>query len=84
MTDSDADGWAWFEPAVDASGDSALPDVFVRAFASDAGRQVLSHLRRATIERRLPPDAPESLLRFVEGQRSLVARIESLATPKPQ
>jgi len=84
MANDAAEGWAWFAPDATLSDGSPLHDAFVRAFASDAGRQVLSHLRRATIERRLPPDAPEPLLRYVEGQRSLVAQIERLATPKPQ
>lgn len=76
-------GWDWFTPDAAAAEPSALREAFVRAFAGDAGRQVLAHLRRATIERRLPPDASDALLRFVEGQRSLVAQIERLATPQP-
>lgn len=79
MTDSAPEGWAWFERAEAADEPATVRNAFVRAFASDAGREVLEHLRQATIERRLPPDAPSALLRFVEGQRSLVARIERLA-----
>ncbi len=75
------DGWAWFDAELDAGAPDQSRDAFVRTFAGDAGRQVLSALRRATIERRLPPDAPEPLLRFVEGQRALVAQIERLAVP---
>ncbi len=80
MTDREPDGWGWFEPAAAGADESAVRDAFVRAFASGAGRQVLAHLRQVTIERRLPPDAPDALLRFVEGQRGLVAQIERLAT----
>lgn len=81
MTDRLPESWAWFEPAAAEEEPATVRDAFVRAFAGDAGRQVLEHLRQATIERRLPPDAPSALLRFVEGQRSLVARIERLARP---
>lgn len=81
MTDRPPEGWAWFEPVATGEESAMVRDAFVRAFASDAGRQVLEHLRQATIERRLPPDAPSALLRFVEGQRSLVAQIERLARP---
>ena len=75
-------GWDWFEPTRVPPDATEIQDAFQRAFASDAGRQVLSFLRRATIERRLPPDAPEALMRFLEGQRSLVAQMERLARPR--
>ena len=78
--DRPGDGWSWFEPTPAGTEETAVRDAFVRVFGSDAGRQVLAHLRRLTIERRLPPDAPDALLRFVEGQRSLVGQIEWLAT----
>jgi hypothetical protein len=81
MTDKPPEGWDWFEPPVSSNERTAAQDAFVRAFASDAGRQVLAYLRQATIERRLSPDTPAALLRFVEGQRSLVAQIERLANP---
>lgn len=81
MTDRPPEGWGWFEPAAVEEESAPVRDAFVRAFAGDAGRQVLEYLRQATIERRLPPDAPSALLRFVEGQRSLVAQIERLARP---
>jgi hypothetical protein len=83
MADELSDGWAWFEAGPTASNATELQNAFVRTFASDAGHQVLTALRRLTIERRLPPDAPEALLRFVEGQRALVAHIERLSTPDP-
>jgi len=79
VTDNPLEGWDWFEPLAANTERTAVQDAFVRAFASDAGRQVLSYLRQVTIERRLPPDAPAALLRFVEGQRCLVAQIERLA-----
>tara|TARA_R110002096_G_scaffold182766_5_gene360438 strand:+ start:85 stop:339 length:255 start_codon:yes stop_codon:yes gene_type:complete len=84
MNADQPDGWDWFEESREPGTATQVQDAFVRAFASDAGRQVLAFLRQITIDRRLPPDAPEPLLRFVEGQRGLVAQIERLAAPKPQ
>jgi hypothetical protein len=83
MAGDQPDGWAWFEADAGVSDPGEVHNAFIRTFASDAGRQVLTALRRATIERRLPPDAPEALLRFVEGQRALVAQIERLAVADP-
>ena len=51
---------------------------FARSFAGPHGETALAHLRAVTIERRLGPEASEALLRFVEGQRALVATIEAL------
>ena len=79
MSADPIDGWDWFEKSPDPGAASHVQDAFVRAFATDAGQQVLAFLRQSTIERRLPPDASSAVLRFVEGQRSLVAQIERLA-----
>lgn len=73
------EGWAWFEGAPDRGTDIELRQCFVRAFHTDAGRQVLAHLRAATVERRTPPEAPDSVLRHLEGQRYLFQLIERLA-----
>ncbi len=78
------DGWAWFDDPSERQADSELRQYFVRAFHSDAGRQVLAHLRAATVERRTPPDAPDSVLRHLEGQRYLFQLIERLANAELQ
>nr|BDD47277.1 hypothetical protein 1 [bacterium] len=49
-----------------------------RVFSSAEGRRVLHHLRAITRERVLAPDASDAALRHVEGQRALVAHLESL------
>ncbi|MEQ8667019.1 MAG: hypothetical protein RIC16_14965 [Rhodospirillales bacterium] len=49
-----------------------------RVFSSDAGLRVLAHLRTLTRDRVLGPDAPDALLRHVEGQRALVRHLETL------
>lgn len=51
---------------------------FARCFAGPDGQRVLAHLRRATLERTLAPDASEAALRHMEGQRALVLRIAAL------
>ncbi len=55
-----------------------LRSQFFRCFTDAPGRAVLDHLRRKTMEVRLPPDAPEAALRDLEGQRRLVAYIETM------
>lgn len=55
-----------------------LARAFARTFSGPHGEAVLAHLRAITIERRLGPDAGDALLRFVEGQRALVATVEAL------
>ena len=80
MLNDSPDGWAWFDGKAGSVSDSV--DVrrhFVRAFNSDAGRQVLNYLRAATVERRAAPETPDSVLRHLEGQRYLFQLIERLA-----
>lgn len=48
---------------------------FARLFLSDDGQKVLSHLQVITFNRALGPTSPEEQLRYLEGQRSLVATI---------
>jgi hypothetical protein len=81
MPDVAADGWGWFESAISPEPGDTVRQSFERAFATDAGRQVLAHLRRATVERRTPPEASEAVLRHLEGQRALVQLIERLGAP---
>ncbi|MEQ9811422.1 MAG: hypothetical protein RLO50_01475 [Azospirillaceae bacterium] len=49
-----------------------------RLFATPDGLLLLAHLRRLTVERVLGPDAGDAALRFLEGQRALVRRLETL------
>ncbi|MGQ0526462.1 MAG: Bbp19 family protein [Alphaproteobacteria bacterium] len=48
---------------------------FARLFSTDDGRKVLSHLQAVTFQRTLGPDCADQQLRYLEGQRSLVATI---------
>ncbi len=79
-------GWEWFDKFDDnrsAINDDTgqNPDIaatYARCFTGDDGQAVLRHLRSLTIERTLGPGSSDSLLRHVEGQRQLVARIHAL------
>lgn len=51
---------------------------YARAFSTAAGRAVLAHLRKITIERVLGADATDAQLRGLEAQRALVHQIENM------
>ncbi|MCL2538474.1 MAG: hypothetical protein FWF34_01780 [Alphaproteobacteria bacterium] len=51
---------------------------YARVFGTTDGKRVIAHLREITIERFLGPDASDSALRTLEGQRALVHKIEAL------
>jgi hypothetical protein len=51
---------------------------FATVFDGDHGAQVLDHLRRLFLDRRLGPTATDAELRHVEGQRAVVAYILAL------
>ena len=49
--------------------------LFARCFSTDDGKKVLAHLQAMTFARAHGPDASDMHLRYVEGQRALVANI---------
>ena len=63
--------------ALDDAADMA--PIFARLLRGADGERALAWLRARTIERRLAPEASEASLRWLEGQRFLVALIEALA-----
>jgi hypothetical protein len=71
-------GWAWFEDREDASpdfGETMLCGAFARCFAGPDGQQVLDHLRRLILDRRLGPSATNAELWHLEGQRGAIAYV---------
>jgi hypothetical protein len=74
-TDRDAD-WSWFDaasaPASDPS-EAQLCRSYARCFAGPDGDDVIAHLTRSILDRRLPPDASDAELRHLEGQRFAIA-----------
>ena len=77
-------GWDWLEAPASAGPDPAVASEadpapsFARCFAGGDGLRVLVVLRAMTLDRALGPDAPETALRHLEGQRQLVATILAL------
>lgn len=76
-------GWDWFEPKDAAPADDAdeaeLCRAFARCLSGADGDRVMRHLARVMLDRRLPPEASDSQLRHLEGQRSAVAYIAAMA-----
>jgi hypothetical protein len=69
-------GWAWFEDrdAMPADpGEPALCRAFARCFSGPDGQQVLDHLTRLILNRRLGPGASTAELWHLEGQRAAIA-----------
>ena len=50
-----------------------------RLFGSADGLRLLDHLERVFLLRRVPPQASNRELRHIEGQRFVVAHLQSLA-----
>lgn len=48
---------------------------FARLFSTDDGQRVLAHLQVVTFQRALGPGVADEQLRYIEGQRSMVATI---------
>ena len=72
-------GWDWFEAnGSEKTEDSDLTRSFARCFNGSDGVAVVDHLRQTILDRRLGPRASDAELRFLEGQRSVVAHILSM------
>lgn len=54
---------------------AAMEKVFARLFATEDGRKALAYLQSITFMRVAAMDAAEQSLRYVEGQRALMATI---------
>ena len=51
---------------------------YARVFSENSGKQVLSHLRSLTIERKFGPNVSNDELRWWAAQNALVHQIENL------
>lgn len=74
-------GWAWFEDPTDGAVDPdeiILCQAFTRSFSGPDGEQVLEHLKRVMLERRLLPSASNAELWHLEGQRSAIAYLVAM------
>ncbi|HOO81084.1 MAG TPA: hypothetical protein PK513_01100 [Alphaproteobacteria bacterium] len=52
-----------------------IEKAFARLFSSDDGQKVLAHLQVVTFQRALGPGVGDDQLRYLEGQRAMVATI---------
>jgi len=52
-----------------------IEKAFARLFSSEDGQRVLSHLQVITFQRALNAEASNEQLRYMEGQRSMLATI---------
>lgn len=76
-------GWSWFDsPGPAAAPDDALGKAAGACFAGPDGKLLLRHLRSVFLDRRVPPDATDSVLRHVEGQRFAIDYLMRLARPR--
>ena len=73
-------GWDWFgaDHAIDESALDELAQAAARCLRGADGQRLLAHLRAITIERHLAPECSGRTLRHLEGQRHLVAYLDSL------
>ena len=51
---------------------------YARAFGTPAGRIVLQHMRKITIERTYGPNVTDAELRWAEANRTFVHQIEQM------
>lgn len=78
-TDAGADDWDVFETRPsEMIGQDDIARAYERCFTGNDGAVVLQHLRETTIDRRLGPDATNNEIWFLEGERTLAARILSM------
>lgn len=63
--------------SIDPSADELreIEKAFTRLFSTEDGQKVLSHLQTITFQRALGPTTADEHLRYIEGQRSLMATI---------
>jgi len=52
-----------------------IEKTFARIFLSDDGKKIIAHLQSLTFDRSLGAAASDSALRYLEGQRSMLALI---------
>ncbi|MBT4890050.1 MAG: hypothetical protein HON65_10910 [Rhodospirillales bacterium] len=82
MTTENQDAWSWIDGKVSTNRPDAdsleLSRSFARVFSHSESARVLDHLRKSTRDRVFGPEVSEATLRYVEGQRALVAYMENI------
>ena len=77
MTTEPCAGWAWFDGATAPAKDRELElcRAYARCFAGPDGDEVIAHLTRSVLDRRLSPNVSDAELRHLEGQRFAIAGV---------
>lgn len=75
LSNTQESGFVYVPPSSAQMETREIEKAAARLFASDDGRRVLSYLQTVTFNRALGPAAPDEQLRYMEGQRALVAAI---------
>lgn len=65
--------YAPLQPSLSETAD--IERAFARLFSTEDGQKVLAYLQVLTFQRAFGPATPDEQLRYVEGQRSLMATI---------
>ena len=68
-------GYAYVAPAPPRSELRDIEKSFARLFSTGDGPRVLGHLQAMTFQRALGPACSDEQLRYLEGQRAMVAAI---------
>lgn len=78
MTTETGTGWDWLEGATAPAKDPTelkLCRAYARCFKGSDGDEVIAHLTRSILDRRLSPNASDAELRHLEGQRFAIAGV---------
>ncbi len=57
---------------------ASIEKAFARVFSTKDGQLILSHLQSISFQRTLGPEASDMQLRYLEGQRAMIATIMRL------
>ena len=71
----DGGSWTDLEPVVQVDAAREVRRSYVRVFESNDGAAVIEELRKLFLDREALPECPDSSLRHLEGQRSVVRHI---------
>ncbi len=83
MTD-DGISWAWFDEhhmdkTLQSTTSLDLQRAFARLLAYPEAETILEHLHAITRDRICGPNASDAVLRYLDGQKALVAYMERMA-----
>ena len=72
---SEAEKDVFFASHISGVEQKDIERLFARLFSTEDGKMVLAYLQTITFQRALGMGAPDEQLRYMEGQRSMIATI---------